>query len=52
MTSSHDEKAACSSGAGECGETPGVASNGIPSPDAQAGAGRYLLVGYLFNLVV
>jgi len=49
MTTSHDEKAACCSVAGGCGETPAVVPAGIPLPGAQTGAGRYLLAGgFLF----
>jgi len=47
MTTSHDEKAACCSGAGEYGETTVVVavSPGIPPTDAQTGGARDLFAG-------
>jgi len=47
MATSHDEKAACCSGAGARGEAAGVVTTVNPSPEAQAGAARYLLFGGL-----
>lgn len=45
MTTSREEKAACCSVAGGCEKTPAVVPQGILSPGAQAGVGRYLLAG-------
>ena len=47
MTTSNEEKAVCCSGEGGCGETAVAVdvSPGIPPPDAQTGAARYLFPG-------
>ena len=47
MREGNEENPACCSRAGGSGEAAVVVSSGIPSPDAQTGAGRYLLGGGL-----
>jgi len=45
MTTTLEEKPACCSGAGGCGEAPVAVSSVTPSSDTRTGAGRYLLAG-------